>query len=850
MLIEIPNKCLVCLVGSTGSGKSRFGRTYFKPTEVLSSDFFRGLVSDDENDQSATEDAFACLKQVAAARLKAGKLTVIDATNLKQEDRAVYINLAKNYDLFAVAIVLDPGLAVCRERNQGRPERASMPDRVIVRHHQQLNRSIRHLTNEGFRRVHVVKSQAEADSVQVVRIPLWTDRSLESGPFDVIGDVHGCWAELTKLLSKLGYRVDAENFTAEPPLGRKIVFLGDLVDRGPEVVKVLKLVMNMAAAEKALCVPGNHEVKLHRFLSGADVKPTHGLDQTIKELQDQGPEFTAKVKDFIGQMVSHFVLDGGRLVVAHAGLPERYHGRSSNRVRQFCLYGETTGELDGFGLPVRLDWTEDYRGRALVLYGHIPASTVRCSNNTICLDSGCVFGGSLSAYRYPEKEIISIEAEKIYYKPIKPLEEQAAETDGLINLGMVSGPKIINTALEGPIKISAEHLAPALEIMARFTINPLWLIYLPPTMSPCEASDMPDYLEYPTEAFNYFSKRGVEKVICQTKHMGSRAVVVLSRSSQTAAARFGETDGTRGVIYTRTGRPFFSEASLARTIIDRLAETLEATGFFDRFKTDWAALDCELLPWSAKAQSLITEHYAPIGAAASGGLAASLGSLIQALARKDLSQEAQKTLQRYQERFAERFDSVQKYVQAWRRYSWEVDGLEGLRLAPFQILAVEGQVLSSLDHGEHLKILREHLAANPLFQATESLVVDTSDPLSLTCGEQFWLEMTEAGGEGMVLKPLAGLGENSRSKKIPQPALKCRGREYLRIIYGPEYSAPANMVRLKHRYLGRKRALAINEYALGLEALERFVGRASVERVHECVFGVLALETEPVDPRL
>jgi protein phosphatase len=853
MLIELFDKCLVCLIGASGSGKSFFAKKHFLATEVLQSDHFRALVGDDENDQSVTNEAFDCLNKVAETRLGLGKFTVIDATNLRKENRADYIAMAKRNDLFAVAIVINPGEEVCQRRTRERTDRPTITSRVIAQHNQLLRRGSRHLSAEGFKRVFYLNGPEEIDGVRIERIPLFPDRRLDSGPFDVIGDVHGCLGELIELLGKLGYATDPETLEVKPPCGRKAIFLGDLIDRGPDSASVLKLAIGMVRAGTALCLPGNHEIKLLKHLSGREVRPTHGFDQTLASLKGQDQTFLAEVKAFLDNLTSHYVLDKGNLVVAHAGLPERYQGRSSERVRQFCLYGETTGECDGYGLPVRLDWAANYKGKALVLYGHVPSVDVNRAHRAVCLDTGCVFGGSLSAWRYPENQIVQVKAHKVYFAGVKPLTGAGApEADsGLLRIESIRGEKTIHTSFLGGVRITEERAASAMEIMAGFTVDPRWLIYLPPTMSPCQTSQLPDYLEHPLEALSYYAKVGAPKVILETKHMGSRAVAVLARDREAAQRRFGVPEG-EGVLYTRTGRPFFKERELTEAMLARLREQLKLTGFWSRFNTDWVALDCELLPWSAKAKSLIIERFAPVGRAASAGLGETILAINAALSRGDLEEGSVARLSEILVAQKNRLEQIGPYVDAWRRYCWEVDSLDDLRLIPFQILAVEGQNLSCLGHEEHLGLIAEHLSGDPLFPPTKYLVVDPSDPGDRDKAVDFWLGLTQEGGEGMVVKPWEGLPEDFASHKVKkvQPAVKCRGREYLRIIYGPEYLLPQNLARLKKRNLKLKGELAIKEYALGLSALELFVERAPLEKIHERVFGVLALETEEIDPRL
>jgi polynucleotide kinase-phosphatase len=497
-MIDIPELALVALVGISGSGKSTFARTHFAPTQVLSSDFFRGLIADDENDQSASTDAFDALHYVAGKRLAAGRLTVVDATNLQPHGRASLVKLARDHDVLPVAIVLDVPESVAWERTQARPDRL-FDRRVLTRMHGDLRRSLRSLAREGFRKVHVLHGVEEIEAAGIRYEKLFNDRRDETGPFDIVGDVHGCREELETLLRRLGYDLvrDAAGrpIGGSHPQGRTAVFVGDLVDRGPDSPGVLRLVMGMVAAGTAICVPGNHEQKLARRLNGRNVQLTHGLPETLAQLAEEPASFTEQVRVFIEGLVSHYVLDGGDLVVAHAGLKEAYQGRASGRVRSFALYGETTGETDEYGLPVRYPWARDYRGSAAVVYGHTPTPRPEWINNTICLDTGCVFGGSLTALRWPSRELVSVPAAREYYAPVRPLVEPARVDEG-VDLADVVGRKHLDYGY-GRTTVAAENAAAALEVMSRFALDPATLVWLPPTMAPCSTSVLDGFLEHP-----------------------------------------------------------------------------------------------------------------------------------------------------------------------------------------------------------------------------------------------------------------------------------------------------------------------------------------------------------------
>ncbi len=849
--IELPELSLVVLVGASSAGKSSFAHRHFLPTEIVTSDFRRALVADDENDLSATEDAFAVLHFIAGKRLERGRLTVVDATSLKPEDRRPLVALARQHHVVPVAIVFNLPEAVLLERHRGRSDR-DFPPHVIRRQIDQLRRSLGSLQREGFRGVHIFRTPEEVDAATIVRTRLWPDRRDEHGPFDIIGDVHGCRAELEALLAKLGY-VTGEDGVPRHPEGRKTIFLGDLVDRGPDTPGVLRLAMAMERAGTALCLPGNHDDKLKRALAGRKVQVTHGLGESLAQLAQQPAEFRADVERWIDGLVSHYVLDDGRLVVAHAGMKRAMQGRASRAVREFALYGETTGETDEYGLPVRYPWASEYRGAALVVYGHTPTPEPEWLNGTICIDTGCVFGGRLTALRYPERELVSVPAARAYYAPARPfqVEDETAsslsdERHDILDIGDVLGKRIVATGLMGNITVREENGAAALEVISRFAVDPRWLIYLPPTMSPCETSQREGLLEHPAEAFAYFRHAGVPRVVCEAKHMGSRAAVIVCRDAATAARRFGFRDGpggeNGGVIYTRTGRQFFDDARTEAELLARVRAALAAAGFWERFGSDWFLFDCELLPWSAKATGLLREQYAATGAAATAAMRDALAALETAGRR---GTETAGLLERMQVRAR----AVDDYIAAYRRYCWPVRSVDDLRLAPFQLLASEGAVHTDKDHGWQMATLAELCrAGDGLLLETPYRVVELNEPESEAAATAWWEELTAAGGEGMVVKPFDCVARSPRG--LVQPGVKCRGPEYLRIIYGPEYRAPEHLERLRRRGLSVKRGLALREFALGIEGLQRFVRGEPLYRVHECAFAVLALESEPVDPRL
>jgi len=1030
----IPELCVVMLVGPSGSGKTTFARKWFKPTEILSSDAFRGMVGDDENDQTVTKDAFELLYATAEKRLRRGKLVVFDATNVQPFAIEHIMRMARDHFVRAVVFAFGIPLTECLINNSFRERKVD--EAIIRRHVGQYHHVMRNLRqrHKGIRNAWSFNSNAEAASASVTRNRSRHYKHFEDvGPFDVIGDIHGCFDELLDLVARLGYEMKApspEEY-ARPvhPQGRKLVFVGDYIDRGPYAYAVLHMIQQLSAEGLALCLPGNHDVRLARKLRKTTPeellknpsKLTHGLQATLESFQygwgiipPATPEDLKRIADWIGGLPSHLILDHGKLVVAHAGLREEMIGRSHGAVREFCLYSNPSGAVDDDGFPIREDWAKDYRGKAIIAYGHIHAGTAEFRNNTICLDTNVYMGGTLTALRYPEREIVAVPARKVYFAApliappvgVTPAPGNTSLTDAEIDVALVEGRKEadalatgrpgfyaqpgaggqpsltgripdpndllvkavqqaassrrvsepvqceagnlltpgaqailaqmeqrvldtlgsspvaavveavlknplpvpvtefygakddlvdiadliekrrVDTRLIGPVSFNRDMAAAALEQMSRFAVDPRWLIYLPPTMSPCESAPEGDFLERPEEAFAYFRERKVQWVVCEEKHMGSRLIAVVCRDEKTAFERFGVRSSV-GACYTRLGRSFFSKPELEKGVLDGVRTAMDRAGLWEKLKTDWICLDCELMPWSAKASGLLHRLYAGSGCAGRLALQAEANELAMAGSRiNPLQSEDQAKVVAMSGRWLNREKAMRQYIEAYRRYCWTTDGLKGLKLAPFHVMATEGHVHADKSHLWHIRV------GELLTRGSDGLITPTAfRPVQLT-GERvfdvgvdekdwpvewndredigvrmavsspeeataWWHTITVrhmqigdevAGIEGMVVKPLDFMPPVDEKFGRLQPALKCRGREYLRIIYGPEYTS--QLEKLRKRGLGTKRRLATQEFALGIEGLERFVQRKPLSKVHECAFAVMALECEPLDPRL
>ena len=734
MILPIPELSLVVLIGPSGAGKSTFARRHFQPTEVLSSDALRAWVSDDEHDQSATRDAFDILHRIAAKRLARGRLTVIDATSVKPDARKPLLELARRYHVRPVALVFQLPEEVCQERNRRRPDRQVEPFVVKVQSND-LRRSLPGLANEGFQRnVWIFRSAGEVDAVRIERQPLPPDRRFDSGPFDLIGDIHGCGDELEELLARLGYVPDASG-TYRHPGGRKVVFLGDLVDRGPRVADVLRIAMGMVAAGSALCLPGNHDEKLLRWLKGRNVRIAHGIERSIEQIEKETPEFRDRVTAFLSSLVSHYVLDEGRLVAAHAGMKKPMQGRDTGRIRDFALYGETTGEFDEVGLPVRLDWAAEYRGSALVVYGHTPVAEPRWLNGTINIDTGCVFGGSLTALRYPERELVSVPARTAYAGTAR---------------------KFLPEPVQGP-----------------------WKPELPPDPVLPQPSQRPDFLEHPDEVFAQLRAEGVRGAVCEEVLGGTRAVVVVCRDEAEARRRLG-TEGI-GAAWTTSGGKLIEGPALEKAFLIRLRDILDRAGLWERLGTGWVSLEGELTPWSLTNRELLREQYATVGAAARAALPKVVARLAEAGAR---GLPVHDLLARQRERY----QLSVRFAEAYRRRCRRVASVADLRFAPSHILGAEKDAQAGKDRLWHLEALAEVCRAGPeLLIALPFRLVDLEDPASEAEAVRWWEERPE----GMIVKPLA----LDRYRQ----AILCRGREALRLVHGPEYTLPDNLERLRAR---------------------------------------------------
>ncbi|MFK7987462.1 MAG: metallophosphoesterase [Sandaracinaceae bacterium] len=512
--LHIPSLCLVVLV----DGDDPMGAlSRLDPDEVLRfADFERVLGGE------ARERAGELMTRAAEHRLALGRLTAVEAGALDRQARQAWVRLAKTQHVPAVALT---------------------------------TKGLR-LDKEGFE---VRRLEAPVDGL--VRERPESHRHDDTGPFDIIGDVHGCADELRALLAALGYALDEHDVHIHPG-GRRALFLGDLVDRGPDAVGALRIAMRMVDAGRALCIEGNHEAKLIRKLRGKAVKLDHGLDRTWAQFESEAPTFHTAALAFLEGLPHHLVLDGGRLVCAHAGLAEALHGRQSGRVRSFALYGDTTGESDPDGLPVRRDWAGRYRGAAAVIYGHTPVSQALWRNGTLCIDTGCVFGGELTALRWPERELVRVPATRTHYPPPRPLAPPPA-------LPRLEGALEVVPWEGALVRVSAEDVARATAQLASGDVLPSALVYLPSDSVPT-APDL-------SAALTEFRDAGAGEALVREVRGAVAFAALLVRPETTLAP----------VAWDAAGRALVDATDRAHS----WSQAAEDTGLFEALATDWVVVE-------------------------------------------------------------------------------------------------------------------------------------------------------------------------------------------------------------------------------------------------------------------
>lgn len=858
--ITLPNAGVVLLVGPSGSGKTTLlqnlvDRGQIKDSEILSSDKYRKIVADQEYNsvestdnkmaqilfeqyQRISKEAFELLELTLEARCRLNKCSFIDATNINSDDRKKMISIAHRHHLPISAIVLDIDLDTLLMRDNER-----VFPRGSKRIKQQMKRfqyHKRYLKTEGYHQLHMIKELNH--SVEIERMDEVPPIDVGAG-IDIIGDIHGCYTELLQLLEKLGYEENEQGLYTHP-LGRKLLSLGDIMSRGPRSLETLLFFKNHVNNNLAYMIDSNHGWKIYRWLKGNQVTLQHGDELTAKEINQwlatYSEEEQKRLKDefiqFLGDAPAHYIIeDKGvpMLVCTHAGIKDEYIGKKSQQISDYCRYGESSSRMKD-GIPIRGEWYHHHTGHMTIIWGHDPRPYPTTINSTINIDQGVVFGGKLTAYRYPEKSFVAVDALKNYngieHNPIIEWKSKRLLPPNI--QALIEGFRIQMEEFED-VSVKGKYVKPVIGSLSTADTHFGQLVYLPPTMSPVPIpSQLPDYLEHPIEAFKYYRDNGVNQLIVEKKHMGSRGILLIFKNEEVALNYTGISN--LGAIYSRSGKRFFKK-DIEERILTVIQSSLKENDYFDKYETDFVLLDCEIMPWNLKAQDLINKQYELVAESAILDRKILVQALNESMVENQWLKENEEKLER-----AESFQKV------YEKYCWEVSDIDRIVIAPFHILAHSGRVYHENPHTWHMTHVEELSNICSIFRRTEYLLIEGESDWKQVIN--WWKEITEEGHEGMVVKP--NQFTVWEKGKLLQPALKVRGRKYLQIIYGIDYLEEKYLERLKKRNTKRKQKLALQEFSLGIEALNRFVKQEEIGRIHECIVAILALEGDEVDPRL
>ena len=579
MEIKMPETSLVVMCGVAGCGKSTFALKNFKPTAVVSSDRCRAIVSDDEGNMEASRGAFELFYFIIEKRMEMGRLVIADSTALSYDVRKKLLGFAHSYNYHVVLIAFDVLFDTALKRNNMRDRKVS--EKVIQKQYRAFTRALKYIDKEGFDQM-VIMGENEIEGI-TFSIASSQMEIADSGPFDIISDIHGCYSELELLMHKLGYYKDGDTYCH--PEGRKVIFAGDIVDRGLRVIDTIKVVINMVSSGNAYYIPGNHCNKLYRFLNGRKVQVKNGLETSVAEFSKLDRRGADKLKkDFIElyeKAPTYLILDKGKLIIAHAGIKENMIGKVSKEITDFVLYGDVNGELDEEGFPLRGDWAAAYCGKALIVYGHTPVLEPVFVNNTINIDQGVSIGGSLTALRYPEKKIISVKALSTYYT--------SGRTAGKIDRDIIpddyEGAITVKVKDGCRIKIEAIEVAEAFKMLNSITAKLPWLVYLPCFPHSLNSRGIAEQIE---EAFKYYRNKGVQRLIIQETNKDNSLVILICKDSSSSKGYF--LDDSAGEIYS-----VYSKLSLDNVfkekIIQDLFDDLNSIGYFAENNTDFVIFE-------------------------------------------------------------------------------------------------------------------------------------------------------------------------------------------------------------------------------------------------------------------
>lgn len=860
MQCKLLNGAIVLLIGPSNSGKTTLLQSLVASgqllaSEIISSDDYRQLVADvDYIDLSAvekedeaivyeayqriSEQAFHALHTIVEARAKLNKVSIIDATNLRSFECANYFEIAKRNHVPVQALLFNTPKEQLLARDQLRDNPRGQ--KRVLQQFNTFKYEVKAIKKEPFANLYTVQDDEE---IKLIREPNKLTLEIEHG-VDIIGDIHGCYDEMLALIRELGYEQRDDVYIH--PAGRRLISVGDIMSRGPKSIETMQFWLKQIEAGLSYMTDSNHGWKIARWLGGKDVSLNHGDELVEQEFMAyakvHGEAATNALKARFARMLldapSHYILTKQNItkaVVTHAGIKDHYIGKQSKRISDFCRYGDIL-QTDRTSKPVRGDWFTQHKTSELIIWGHDVNVQPFKANRTINIDQGAVFGGELTAFQYPEQTFTSVKAFANYAGTEEnPILEAKNKRFRPPNVTQFIDGFTVHTRNDEQIAIPKENALAALDTFSHYTLPLEQVIYIPPTMSPTpQTSALPGYLEHPSEAFHYYKKNGITKMMAEKKHMGSRAVIFIAKNRQVAKELINSDN--LGYITTRTGRAFFEQEQQQR-MVEKIHAELLAKNYFEQFNTSFVLMDAEILPWNLKAQSLIDHQYETVAENA-------VMDRYKLIEKLKVTEQVDVTS--WLEEYTEKYQNAARFDAVFKNYCWSTNELSGIQIAPFHILAHSASTNFHQPHSWHME-MNQYLAENsPLFIATEYRVIESEQDEQEVI--RWWQDMTENGHEGIVIKPFNFLAYHKG--KLLQPAIKVRGREYLRMIYGMDYTNKAFMKKLKQRNPSRKMKNALLEFKLGLEGISRFVSLESSTRVHECALATLALESDAIDPRL
>jgi len=840
MEIILPEIALVVVLGPSKSGKTTFTRKHFAPSEVFHLDEIHEHYAPERKGSDTEADDLDTFHFLLEKRLKQGLLTVIDGSFITQSSRKKMREIARRYSTQLIGIWMDlPESELVSRHTQGDSMAKARLEMARLQAHADK------FQLEGFKQVYRLDTQADIDAVDFVRTQFSCNQRALSGPFDVIGDVHGCLVELESMLAQLGY-VQAEGApTYRHPDGRTAIFVGDLISRGPSSLATLAIVRAMVAHGSALSVKGNHETDLLSAMQGQEINLHNGLQPTLDQVAQLPAEEQEQILAFIDQLPFHLLLDEGKLAVAHGGIKANMQGRESADIESFNLYAESGGPSNHWGMEIKPTWALEYEGNATVVHGHLPVKTATWTKQVLNLDTGCVYGGHLSAFRYPEREIVTVKADQEYatFVDTSPPEDGLANPEirphQSVDFARITGRNLVSTSAQYYISIKDDIAPTVLDHLVQNGTHPGQLVYLPPLLSPTKSSSIPGYLEHPREAFNYYAKKGLSEVIVEEMQGGAKTTILLAKDQQTAYKKLCISDKSLGIAINSLGSYSFQNEAIGNTFIERFHSLVTELGIWETLSTDWICVEGELLPSSNHWQGM-EDHFQRMQAGGSAVFPAGIAALEEAQTQGvDVSDLLNRTLKR-QEKNKQFNRQLETEGKAPER-------LEDYRFVPSFLLASEGDLHFEKQLSWHFEWWKNCQERDALFQPSVWQLVSLNAEVEKQAIVSRFETLSDEGKPGMLMRPPQLIID--AGSDLIQPGLKIRGKEYLRLVYGPDYDLPELLEVHRKRRLKEIRQLTVRQLALGYEGLKSFVNHKDVNASYECIFALLCLQCTDVDPR-